>query len=314
MNTAKLILPATADGTPEWLAQRTQGFGGTNAAQLYLGLISPFALWREKTGLATPEPVPPSKQVIFDYGHSREPELARIFTARTGLKTRNTGTWARKDTPWMLANPDRLIGRDGLLEIKTAGPYTDAGKAWRAGRVTDHAWVQAHWYALVTGRTQLWFIAEVERRPYILGPYTAEKDLMDSLETLAHEFWAKVQDGTKPALEPVDAALAYPWSQEGEAVTVEPWDQTVQDIERLTVIKAKEAELKQEKELLQNRVKLVMGTAEVLKDSTGRDLATCRTITRTALDKKKLSDAGLDPNDYLGETKSYRQLVLKGAK
>ena len=312
MSTARQILPAAADGTPEWLAQRTQGIGGTDAAHLINGTRSRFRMWREKRGLAEPEHVSPELQALFDYGHSREPELARIFATRTGQKVRNTGTWVRKDQPWAIANPDRLVGRDGILEIKTTGAYTDAAKHWRDGGVPPHAWVQAHWYAYVTGRTRLWFIAEVDRVTYIAGPYDRDEDLITRMVETVTEFWSSVEDGLEPAPEREDAALAYPTSVEGQTVEAAPW--TVDDVARLRDLKAQIAELEAEAKHLTEGIKLELGEAEALT-ADGRVLVTWRTQTRRgSVDAKALAAAaGLDVEDYRKPATTARTFLIKEA-
>ena len=313
---ARQILRADADGTPEWKRQRTEGFGGSNASELYNGKKSRFQLWREKTGHAPEEYISPELQALFDYGHSREPELARIFTDRTGWRVRNTGTWARKDDPWMLANPDRLVGSDGLLEIKTTGAYTDAAKEWNAGRVPAHAWVQAHWYAHVTGRRKLWFIAEVDRQPIILGPYDADQDLLDDLDLEAREFWALVTAGTEPApTAPEDMPVAYPASTEGKVVEIDPWTDTVIDVERLAELKAQAKEIADEIKHLETGIKAEMGDAEALATTDGRVLVTWKSQSRKgAIDMKALAaEAGLDPEDYRKPSTTSRTFLVEGA-
>lgn len=310
--TAELLLPASADGTPEWLKQRTQGIGGTDAADLHLGHKSPFRLWREKKGLVPAEEITPEMQARFDYGHSREPELARIFTQRTGLRIRNTGTWARKDRPWALANPDRFVGPDGLLEIKTTGAYTDAAKDWRAERVNPRAWVQAHWYAYVTGRTQLWFIAEVDRVPYILGPFQRDEALVEDLAAKAGDLWDLVQRGDEPAPTAPDAPLAYPKAIEGLEAEVEPWDDIVTDLQRWHDLTAQKKELEAELKDIEGAVKLRMGDAEALVTTDGAVLATWKEVTRKgSITEKALKEAGLEPKDYRGKSSTYRRLTPK---
>lgn len=295
---ARQILKADADGTPEWLAQRTTGFGGTDAANLYNGKKSRFQLWREKTGHAEPEQVSPELQALFDYGHSREPALAKIFSERTGHRVRNTGTWARKDAPWMLANPDRLVGSDGLLEIKTTGAYTDAAKLWREGLVPPHAWVQAHWYAHVTGRTQLWFIAEVDRQPIILGPYTADQDLMDDLDLEARELWALVEGETQPA--PEDEEVSTPVVIiDGLTKPLEPWDDTVTDLARLLDLKDQIKDLTAEVKDLEASIQAEMGEAEFLTSTDGEVIyATNRVGSRSSLDQAAMKADGIDVDAY----------------
>lgn len=310
--TAELILPAAADGTPEWCEQRTRGIGGTDAADLHLGKKSPFRLWREKKGLVPEEDVSPELQALFDYGHSREPELARIFTQRTGLRTRNTGTWSRKDRPWALANPDRFVGSDGLLEIKTTGAYTDAAKAWKAGQVHEKAWVQAHWYAYVTGKTVLWFIAEVDRVPHVLGPYHRDEALIEELAAETADLWDLVQRGDEPAPTAPDVPLAYPTATEGREVQVEPWDDLVTDLDRWHQLTAQKKDLDAELKDIEAAVKLRMADAEALVTTDGAVLATWKSATRKgSITEKALKAAGLDPEDYRGEPTTYRRFTPK---
>ena len=295
---ARQILRAAADGTEEWKKQRFEGFGGSNAAELYNGKKSRFQLWREKTGHAPEEYISPELQALFDYGHSREPELARIFKERTGWRVRNTGTWARKDAPWMLANPDRLVGSDGLLEIKTTGAYTDAAKLWREGLVPPHAWVQSHWYAHVTGRTQLWFIAEVDRQPIILGPYTADQDLMDDLDLEAREFWALVEGEAQPTAD--DEVVAAPVViVDGLTKPLEPWDDTVTDLGRLLDLKDQIRELTAEVKDLEASIQAEMGEAEFLTSTDGEVIyATNRIGARSSLDQEAMKADGIDVDAY----------------
>lgn len=314
MGTARQILKAAADGTPEWLAQRTQGIGGTDAADLFLDTKSRFSMWRDKKGLSEAKYIRPELQAQFDYGHSREPELARIFTTRTGLRTRNTGTWSRRDQPWALANPDRFVGPDGILEIKTTGAYTDAAKSWRDGTPHSKAWIQAHWYAYVTGRTVLWFIAEVDRVPHILGPYDRDEALIETLAALAAEFWGSVQGDVEPDPTARDAAVAYPLSIEGKTVTVDPWSDTRVDLERLRTLRAEAKDLEAEAEDIEDSIKLELGDAEALVDEAGRPLVTWKTATRKgSIDKKAMTAAGLDVDEYRKPSSTYRTFTVKGA-
>ena len=295
---ARQILPAAADGGEEWKKQRTQGFGGSNASELHTGKKSRFELWREKTGLAPEEYISPELQALFDYGHSREPELARIFRDRTGTRVRNTGTWARKDAPWMLANPDRLVGSDGILEIKTTGAYTDAAKLWREGLVPPHAWIQAHWYAHVTGRRVLWFIAEVDRQPIILGPYNADPDLLDDLDLEAREFWALVEGEAEPTAE--DEEVAAPVViVDGLTKPLDPWDDTVADLARLLDLKDQAKALTAEIKDLEASIQAKMGEAEFLTSADGEVIyATNRVGSRASLDQDAMKADGIDVDAY----------------
>src|SRR5699024_6918403 len=251
----------------------------------------------EKTGHAEPEYASPELQDLFDYGH-REPELARIFAARTGLKVRNTGTWARRDHEWMIANPDRRIGRDGILEIKTTGAYTDAAKLWREGLVPPHAWVQAHWYAHVTARPVLWLIAEVDRQPILLGPYDPDQDLLDDLDLEAREFWALVEGEAEPTAE--DEEVAAPVViVDGLTKPLDPWDDTITALARLLDLKDQAKELTAEVKDLEASIQAEMGEAEVLTSTDGEVIYAANRIgSRSSLDQDAMKADGIDVDAY----------------
>lgn len=295
---ARQILPAAADGTEEWRAQRYRGIGGSDAAHLHNGRKTRRALWREKTGVAEPEVISPELQALFDYGHSREPVLAAAFTERTGLKVRNTGTWQSKEHEYMLANPDRLIGRDGILEIKTTGAYTDDAKLWRDGLVPPHAWVQNHWYAAVTGRTVLWFIAEIDRVPYILGPYTADQDLIDDLIVEAADLWDLVTGEREPD-EDDETPNAPTIVIDGSSIPTDPWDDLVTMLEDLVDRKAEAKAATDAVKALEADVQELIGPSEFVTTADGGTiLATNRIGTRKSLDEAAVKAAGIDLDEF----------------
>lgn len=313
MTTAKLILPANADGTAEWKQQRTKGLGGTDMANLHLGHKSVADVVRDKLGLNEPEQFDQATLDMFAHGHAMEPTLRKAAAERFGVKVRNTGTWARKDRPEFLANPDALIGSDGLLEIKTTGGYAHAAADWKAGRVPDRAWVQAHWYAVVTGRTRLFFIAEVDRAVIHLGPFDADEQLMSDLERLATEVWEHVTVGRVPEKEERQAApVAYVPPADGSDLVIEPWDDTTAVIEKLRVTKAELKRLTDEQKALEAQIKDRMGDATTLRDIDGNQLATWTYSTRRSLDKKALTAAGVRVTDFEKET-NVRTFRLKEA-
>lgn len=313
MSTAKLILPATSDGTDEWKAQRTKGLGGTDMANLHLGHKSVADVVRDKLGLNEPEQFDQATLDMFAHGHAMEPTLRKAAAERFGVKVRNTGTWARKDRPEFLANPDALIDSDGLLEIKTTGGYAHAAADWKAGRVPDRAWVQAHWYAVVTGRTRLFFIAEVDRAVIHLGPYDADEALMADLERLAGTVWEHVTAGRVPENEERQAApVTYVPPADGTDLVIEPWDYATAVIEKLRVTKAELKRLTEEKKDLEAAIQERMGDATTLRDIDGNQLATWTYSTRRSLDKKALAAAGVRVTDYEKET-NVRTFRLKEA-
>lgn len=313
MNVAKLILRAGADDTDEWKEQRTKGLGGTDMANLYLGHKSVADVVRDKLGLSEPEEFDQNTLDMFDHGREFEPRARKVCAQRFGVKVRNTGTWARKDHPEFLANPDGLVGSDGLLEIKTTGGYAPPAADWKAGRVHNRAWVQAHWYAFVTGRTRLFFVAEVDRAVIHLGPFDADEQLMSDLERLATETWQHVTAGRVPNDETRTVnPVAYVPPADGTDLVIEPWDDTTAVIEKLRGTKAELKRLTEEQKALEAAIKERMGDATTLRDIDGNQLATWSYSTRRSLDKKALAAAGVQVADYEKET-NVRTFRLKEA-
>lgn len=310
MTTAKQILLASADGTPEWKAQRTKGIGGSDMASLYNGYGSPRAVYEAKLGLSAPEEIDARTQAIFDYGHEREPHIRKAAAEHFGVRFRNTGTWQNVENPWMLANPDGLAGSDSLLEIKTTGGFTDAAKEWKAGRVPTHAWVQAHWYALVTGRTRLYFAAEVDRQQVFLGPYDADPALMQKLREQATEIWAAVKLETPPEVTYVEPeAPAFVAPADGSEKVLDPTAPAFLAWRKLTEKKAEVKRLTAEVKDLETVIKDEMGDVETLRDTDGNALVTWKAKATKRLDEKALAAAGVNVAEFKKETFSRTFLV-----
>lgn len=123
-NAVRLV--STKDMSREkWLEVRNGGIGSSDAAAA-VGLSpykSPMELWLEKTGRKQPEDLS-EKEAVF-WGTTLEPILAAVYQQRTGHKVRRVNAVLQHPTqPFLLANLDRSVGYDGILEIKTASYHS----------------------------------------------------------------------------------------------------------------------------------------------------------------------------------------------
>lgn len=300
----KLILPADA-GRDDWLKTRRLGLGGSDLAEITgaSNFSTPFEIWQEKT--SPDDPVEEQKD-IFWFGQEVEPLLAARFTADTGIATRNVGTYQSKTHPFLLANPDRFTADGGVLEIKTTGGYTDKAKDWKAGEVPDNAYVQGQTYLAVTGRSHLWFIALIDRTPYIVGPVERDETLIAEIQATAAEFWAHVEANTPP---PVDLAtvtsdelgLRYPQVLDPESCAEAPLPELVDDdLQRLAEVKDTEKSAKDERTAIETRLKAVIGDHEYLTldghpVARWQQVAGRRSFDKTAVLEKIAAERGLDP-------------------
>jgi putative phage-type endonuclease len=135
--------------SPEWHELRATGIGGSDIAAICRTSpwTSPFALWAKKTGRIE-DTVGASEAA--EWGNILEPVILDQFEKRSGYKIhRNVGTWAHKDRPWQLANPDAIWeegGKFGIVEVKTSRYEDD----WANG-VPEYYRTQVLWYAQTFG-------------------------------------------------------------------------------------------------------------------------------------------------------------------
>lgn len=140
-------------GSPEWHELRQTGIGGSDIAAICNASpwTSPYALWAIKTGRIDDSYVPSQaaewgtrlESVVLDKFIEEHPDLT-VYPS--------PGTWANKERPWQLANPDALYqtadGEWGIIEIKTSRFADD----WTQG-VPAHYLTQIQWYAQTFGFT-----------------------------------------------------------------------------------------------------------------------------------------------------------------
>lgn len=186
----------------EWLAQRRLGIGGSDIA-LLLGVAhhsSQYALWEEKTGRSEGEPF----NWAMQRGHWLEPGLADHFVERTGLLVRRCGLVVHGKEPRLRATPDRLTNDGGLLEVKAFRTNAKVAPEWYSGPgVAPHAYVQAQWQLLVTGRTHAWWVAyPLDEEPLIRGPIARDDALCQRMRDIAVDWWDQYVATDEPP--PVD--------------------------------------------------------------------------------------------------------------
>lgn len=83
--------------------------------------------------------------------------MAKRFSEVTGKKVERCGTLQNNESPWMLANIDRLVLGEGAgLEIKTTNAFRSA--EWDGDQLPDSYYWQCQHYMMTTG-LPLWYIA-----------------------------------------------------------------------------------------------------------------------------------------------------------
>lgn len=139
--------------SPEWHEARSRGIGGSEVGVI-IGVNqweSPLTLWAKKLGKIETQPL---TSEAAEWGNRLEPAVITKFADNhPELQVfRDVGTWAHKDRPWQIANPDALLwdGKENsLLEIKTARYEDD----WVNGIPLSYQ-AQVQWYLQVFGFTK----------------------------------------------------------------------------------------------------------------------------------------------------------------
>lgn len=201
-------------GSPAWHAAREGKMSGSRIAAA-AGLSpweSPFSLWHRMAGNIGEQEE--SRQMkwgtileapIIEHFASIHPEFRVV---------RKPGTWLNILSPWMLANPDGLLGHpterrrrpDGVLEVKTSA-YSDGWGTEGTEEIPLHYYCQVIWYLHTLGLK--WAIVAVliggnDYREYIVN-YDA--DAASELIIIGRQFMESLEADQPPDLDGSTATL-----------------------------------------------------------------------------------------------------------
>lgn len=259
----------TFDTREQWLANRANGIGGSEAAAV-LGLhpwMSPLALYCEKIGLTGPKD---ADSEAVEWGRILEPVIADQFVEKTGRQLVDPGpwhSWRNNHYPFMQVTVDRLIvpiGEEGNgdLSIKTASAYKH--EDWKDEEIPLPYQIQLQYELLTTGMQWGAFAALIGGQRLELRPnITRNERFCACLLEKVEEFWDRIKRGDPP--DPDGSASTtetlkrlYP-KDNGEAIALPgeamEWD------ERRAKLKAEIKEREAAVDEIDNRIKFTIGDA-----------------------------------------------------
>src|SRR6266550_3924413 len=229
------VVPGLAQRTPEWLAARRTGIGGSDAPAV-LGLSpwrTPFEVWAEKTGdLAVDEREP---NEAMNWGTILERAILNEYSLRSGVETVEVGLLRHPDNPWLICSPDAVAG-GRIVEIKTtrsASGWGDQG----TDEIPLHYLVQVHHNLIVSGAALADVAVLIAGSDFRL--YHVEPDLTLHAQILDQEaaFWASVQALEPPAPKSVGDAVRR-WGRMSHPGSVVAAPEIVSTVEMLRAITA----------------------------------------------------------------------------
>lgn len=211
-----VIRPA-ACGRDEWLKERKKGVGGSDVAAV-LGFSkwkSNVRLWEEKLGLVKAEDISGNPRV--SYGINAEAALRELFALDYGdrydVEYQEHKIIRNPCYPFIFATLDgelteRVTGRKGVLEIKTAEVSNGKQLAEWNGRIPEGYYCQVIGQLAATGYDFACLKAQIRlgwsEGGYITRHYFIERaEVEGDIELVIAElraFWRRVESGEAPAV------------------------------------------------------------------------------------------------------------------
>lgn len=153
-----------------------------------------------------------------DRGKELEADAVAFYELQKNLNTSPVG-FVTDDARSMGTSPDRLVGEDGLLEIKCPAPHTHV--QYLLNNTIDRKYYpQVQGQLLVTGRKWVdWLSYHPEMPPVIIR---VERDgfYLDSMNMLLFAFWKKLKDKRAILTKMGHIAESYPGADPDERMTV----------------------------------------------------------------------------------------------
>lgn len=100
----------------------------------------------------------------MEWGVEQEQFAAMEYEAATNVLTDKTGFWLHPEIKWLGVSPDRLVGHDGLIEVKCPNTTTHLGYLFENRIPTDY-FKQIQCQLWVTGRQWCDFVSYDPRLP-----------------------------------------------------------------------------------------------------------------------------------------------------
>lgn len=146
------------------------------------------------------EPQTKAVTMWMQRGSEHEAEAVSYYEMARGVDTEVVG-FCTNDEGTIGASPDRLVGEDGLLEIKVPSPAIHVGYLLNADGAGDEYRVQAMGQLWITGRQWVDIMSYNPGMPEALVRFERDEVFIGMLATAVSEFSAKLDAHTARFLE-----------------------------------------------------------------------------------------------------------------
>lgn len=312
MNT--IIRPSSHE---EWLQVRQSGIGSSEIATI-VGLNpweTPYQLWRRKMGIDEPK----EETFAMKAGHYLEDAVSMFFHDETGneIIKSSAGDWIIRDNerPFLQVSPDRTFWlkdaphnkeNKGILECKTTQMRIDGDD------IPKHWFCQLQMQLGVAGLTHGALAWLSSGREFGYKTINFVPSFYQWLTDEAEKFWndyvvARVEP---PVTDVRDALMKYGSHVESKCVEVS--DEQFSLYQDLRDVKSKIKALEEQKEMLENSLKMLFKDADSLSYC-GQTIATWKASSpRRSFDAKAfIADHPDMYEPYMKEGKGSRTFLLK---
>ena len=157
-------------GSPEWKAARLGHVTASNMADVMAKGKSGEAVTRYKYKVRivaerlTGTPPESYSNAAMEWGIEQEQFAVMAYEAKVDVLTDRTGFWLHPEIKWLGVSPDRLVGDNGLVEVKCPNTTTHLDYIF-AGKIPAEYMKQIQCQLWVTGREWCDFISFDPRLP-----------------------------------------------------------------------------------------------------------------------------------------------------
>lgn len=252
--------------TDQWLAIRRNGISGTDAS-IIMGLnkfSSPLKLFLQKTGVIS-DKVDPNPKMLF--GIRMESILRKWYAEDSGNEVKEVpAILANRERKWQIADVDGIvyeIDQDGnkipgVLEIKTS---TFGDELQGDNSINPMWYCQLMHYISVTGCSFGIIYALVNNELHTIRVERNE-DVIDALIAKEEEFYKALKDNNVPAIQVFDNSIMNQLFPASKPSAIKLSDEYIPLLTQLDNLKKQEAELKEQRDLIEAKLKSAIGENE----------------------------------------------------
>ena len=176
----------SAQGSPEWFAERLGRVGASRVADIVARTKSGYSTSRENYAVElalerlTGQRADSYQNAAMQWGTETEPMARAAYEATTGVMVIECGSIPHPRIDMAGASPDGLIGDDGLLEIKCPNSATHINTL--RSRKPDGKYItQMQWQMACTERAWVDFVSYDPRMPEGLELFVTRIERDDSM-------------------------------------------------------------------------------------------------------------------------------------